>query len=112
MGYGDEIMATGFARIIKLKNPESQIVIGDEKRKLGTFSEVFIGNPYISNPQKLSKQKKIISIAGGGDTVAAIKKNKKFNNFTFLSTGGGAFLKWLENFELPLIEPLKKNKIK
>ena len=62
MGYGDEIMATGFARIIKQKNPESQVVIGDEKRQLGTFSEVFIGNPYISNPQRLSKQKRTIWI--------------------------------------------------
>ena len=79
---------------------------------LGLFEK----KPYDKSTNELakfinSKQKKIISIAGGGDTIAAIKKNKKFNNFTFLSTGGGAFLKWLENFELPLIEPLKKNKI-
>ena len=58
-----------------------------------------------------SKGKKIISIAGGGDTIAAIKKNKQFKNFTFLSTGGGAFLKWLENFNLLGIESLKNNKL-
>ena len=60
MGYGDEIMATGFARLIKLENEDSQVVIGDEKRQIGTISEVFLGNPYISHPQKLIKEKKII----------------------------------------------------
>ena len=60
MGYGDEIMATGFARLIKLENEDSQVVIGDEKRQIGTISKVFLGNPYISNPQKLIKEKKVI----------------------------------------------------
>jgi len=50
----------------------------------------------------------LISIAGGGDTVAALKKNKKIKNFSHLSTGGGAFLHWLEKFTLPGIEALKK----
>ena len=60
MGYGDEIMATGFARLIKLENEDSQVVIGDEKRQIGTISKVFLGNPYISHPQKLIKEKKVI----------------------------------------------------
>ena len=60
MGFGDEIMATGFARLIKLENEDSQVVIGDEKRQIGTISKVFLGNPYISHPQKLIKEKKII----------------------------------------------------
>ena len=42
MGYGDEIMATGFARLIKLENEDSQVVIGDEKRQIGTISKVFL----------------------------------------------------------------------
>ena len=58
MGYGDEIMATGFARLIKLENEDSQVVIGDKKRQIGTISKVFFGNPYISHPQKLNKEKK------------------------------------------------------
>ena len=57
----------------------------------------------------INSKKKIISIAGGGDTIAAIKRNKKIKNFNFLSTGGGAFLHWLEKFSLPGIEALKKN---
>ena len=56
----------------------------------------------------LIQKKNLISIAGGGDTIAAINKNKKINNFSFLSTGGGAFLHWLENYTLPGIEVLKK----
>ena len=56
----------------------------------------------------INSKKKLISIAGGGDTIAAIKKNKKNQNFSFLSTGGGAFLHWLENFTLLGIEALKK----
>mgnify|MGYP000383217120 FL=1 len=78
---------------------------------LGLFEK----KPYDKSTNELaklinSKGKKIISIAGGGDTIAAIKKNKQFKNFTFLSTGGGAFLKWLENFNLLGIESLKNNK--
>ena len=56
----------------------------------------------------INSKKSLISVAGGGDTIAAIKKNKKINNFSYLSTGGGAFLHWLENFTLPGIEVLKK----
>ena len=43
MGYGDEIMATGFARLVKLRNKDSQVVIWDEKRQIGTISEFFFG---------------------------------------------------------------------
>ena len=56
----------------------------------------------------INSKKSLISVAGGGDTIAAIKKNKKIKNFSYLSTGGGAFLHWLENFTLPGIEVLKK----
>ena len=56
----------------------------------------------------INSKKSLISVAGGGDTIAAIKKNKKYKNFNYLSTGGGAFLHWLEKFTLPGIEALKK----
>ncbi len=56
----------------------------------------------------INSKKSIISIAGGGDTIAALKKNKKIKHFSHLSTGGGAFLHWLEKFTLPGVESLKK----
>ena len=55
--------------------------------------------------------KKIFSIAGGGDTVAAINKLKAKKYFNYVSTSGGAFLEWLEGKELPGILSLKKNNL-
>jgi len=52
---------------------------------------------------------KIFSVAGGGETVAAINKFKKFNSFTFVSTAGGAFLEYLEGKTLPGIKAINQN---
>ena len=52
---------------------------------------------------------KIFSVAGGGETVAAINKFKKFESFTFVSTAGGAFLEYLEGKTLPGINALNQN---
>ena len=50
---------------------------------------------------QLTKDHKLISIAGGGDIVAALSKAELFDQFTYISTAGGAFLEWLEGKELP-----------
>ena len=50
--------------------------------------------------------KKIYSVAGGGDTVALLNSLKATNNFNFVSTAGGAFLEYLEGKELPGIKAL------
>jgi len=72
--------------------------------------EFSIGSKKIAN--KISdntKTKSLISIAGGGDTVAAINKFKCSNGFTYLSTAGGAFLELLEGKMLPGIKALEIN---
>jgi phosphoglycerate kinase len=52
-------------------------------------------------------QKSLISILGGGDTIAAINKSKSKLSFTHLSTAGGAFLEYLEGKDLPGLSVLK-----
>ena len=49
----------------------------------------------------------LVSIAGGGDTVAALAHAGVADRFTYLSTAGGAFLEWLEGKTLPGVEALK-----
>ncbi len=50
----------------------------------------------------------LIAVAGGGDTVAALKHAGVADDFTFISTAGGAFLEWMEGKALPGVEILKK----
>lgn len=52
-----------------------------------------------------------VSIVGGGDSVAAIKKNNVEKNISHISTGGGAFLEMLEGKDLPGIAILDQNKL-
>ena len=54
-----------------------------------------------------TSKKQLISIAGGGDTVSALKTSASISKFTYVSTAGGAFLEWLEGKSLPGIESLK-----
>lgn len=49
----------------------------------------------------------LISVAGGGDTVAALKKAGAADDFTYVSTAGGAFLEWMEGKGLPGVAALK-----
>ena len=54
-----------------------------------------------------TKNKSLISIVGGGDTISAINKCKEKLSFTHLSTAGGAFLEYLEGKDLPGLSVLK-----
>lgn len=57
---------------------------------------------------KLCKAGKIIAVAGGGDTVAALNLARVSDDFTFISTAGGAFLEWMEGKTLPGVECVTK----
>ena len=55
---------------------------------------------------RLTKAGKLISVAGGGDTVSALNQAGAAADFTFISTAGGAFLEWMEGKELPGVAAL------
>ena len=58
---------------------------------------------------KLTAAGKLRSVAGGGDTVAALAAADALDDFSYVSTAGGAFLEWLEGKELPGVAALETN---
>jgi phosphoglycerate kinase len=67
----------------------------------------FNGTKEIANEiARLTKEKELISVIGGGDTTAAIEKANSIKNYTFVSVGGGAALQYLVDGTLPGIEAL------
>lgn len=54
----------------------------------------------------LTKEGSLVSVAGGGDTVAALNQAGVSEDFTFISTAGGAFLEWMEGRDLPGVKAL------
>jgi len=55
---------------------------------------------------ELTRAGKLVSVAGGGDTVAALNKAGAADDFSYVSTAGGAFLEWMEGKELPGVQAL------
>jgi phosphoglycerate kinase len=54
----------------------------------------------------LTREGSLVSVAGGGDTVAALNHAGVAADFTYVSTAGGAFLEWMEGKELPGVAAL------
>ena len=58
---------------------------------------------------ELTAAGKLMSVAGGGDTLAALAEAGVLDQFSYVSTAGGAFLEWLEGKELPGVAVLRKS---
>jgi phosphoglycerate kinase len=56
----------------------------------------------------LTREGSLVSVAGGGDTVAALNHAGVADDFSFVSTAGGAFLEWMEGAELPGVAALTR----
>jgi phosphoglycerate kinase len=65
-------------------------------------------NEVAQHAAALTAQKKLISVAGGGDTVLALANAGVADKFSYISTAGGAFLEWMEGKELPGVVIFKK----
>jgi phosphoglycerate kinase len=57
---------------------------------------------------ELTRARRLVSVAGGGDTVAALNAAGVTGDFTYVSSAGGAFLEWLEGRELPGVAALAR----
>ena len=76
----------------------------------GYFENINFSDGTLAIAKKISEstaRKSLVSILGGGDTIAAINKSKNNFAFTHLSTAGGAFLEYLEGKDLPGLNVLK-----
>jgi phosphoglycerate kinase len=121
----DEETAGIVKKITDIKASDAILDIGPEaqadyaKAIIGAKSLIWNGPVgVIENPQysrgtdflyyTISQNPKMLSIVGGGDTLAAIDKMEYLDSITHISTGGGAMLEYIENGTLPGIEALKQ----
>ena len=64
-------------------------------------------NALAQEAARLTKAGKLLSVAGGGDTISALKNADCIDSFSYVSTAGGAFLEWLEGRTLPGVAALR-----
>ena len=64
-------------------------------------------NAVAQHAAALTKAGRLVTVAGGGDTVSALNHAGAAGDFTYISTAGGAFLEWLEGKALPGVTALE-----
>ena len=89
-----------FSKIIS----QAQTIIWNGPLGVFEFDQFGLGTKAIA---KAIAQSKGFSAAGGGDTLAAIEKYEIVDDISYISTGGGAFLEFIEGKPLPSVEALK-----
>jgi phosphoglycerate kinase len=121
---GSSLESTGKVKAVEAVKPDEMILdIGPESakalaaalKKAGTIVwngpvGVFEKEPFAKGTETVAKAiagSKAFSIAGGGDTVAAIHKFKIDKKIGYISTAGGAFLEFLEGKKLPAVAALE-----
>lgn len=77
---------------------------------LGVFEKAPYGRGTKAVGEAIARNRKAFSLAGGGETVAALKKFGLLKRISFVSTGGGAMLEFLSGKKLPGIAALEKNR--
>ncbi len=104
------ILDIGPASIMDLTNRLAECKTLVWNGPLGAFevSPFDVGtNAIAREAARLTKAGRLLSVAGGGDTVSALANAGVTNAFSYISTAGGAFLEWLEGKELPGVAVLK-----
>ena len=102
------------AEMILDVGPQTAAALSEEMERAKTIIwngplGVFEMSPFAGGTQTLAEAiaaSDAFSIAGGGDTVAALNHAGVVEDFSYVSTAGGAFLEWLEGKKLPGVEAL------
>ena len=103
----DMIMDVGPESIAKIKNmlEQAETIVWNGPLGVFEFDRFSAGTRYLAESIAISDA---FSIAGGGDTLSAISKFGVSNKISYISTGGGAFLEFLEGRKLPAVEILEE----
>jgi len=102
LDIGDETITT-FSRVIN----ESKVVLWNGPMGVFEMDKFSKGTSEIAKALADATTKGAFTLIGGGDSVAAINKNKLADKVSYVSTGGGAMLEYMEGKELPGIKAIR-----
>jgi phosphoglycerate kinase len=102
LDIGEETIAT-FTRVIK----DSKTILWNGPMGVFEMEKFARGTSAIANALAEATAKGAFTLIGGGDSVAAINKNKLADKVSYVSTGGGAMLEYMEGRELPGIKAIR-----